>query len=121
MTLVPFPDTFIPASPAPSLGPRLLGSLPGSTAWVAFRPVGRDAQGVNLFASPAELRTWFGAHHERESELHVGFHRRASGRPSVTRWVMRAKREETRRRRLATLIEDCANRRPVRQFGPRGR
>jgi uncharacterized protein YdeI (YjbR/CyaY-like superfamily) len=32
-----------------------------------------------------------------------------------------AQREETRRRRLATLIEDCANRRPVGQFATRGR
>jgi uncharacterized protein YdeI (YjbR/CyaY-like superfamily) len=197
--------------------------------------VGRVAQEVRFFASPAELREWFDAHHELDKELNVGFHRRASGRQSVTweeavdealsvgwidgvrhgiddesyrirftprrrgsiwsrrnvervaeltaqgrmrpagtaafearrpertgiyshelptidldpayeaelrkvpaaweyfaerpagyrravtRWVMGAKREETRRRRLATLIEDSANRRLVRQFTPRRR
>ncbi len=190
---------------------------------------------MRFFASPAELREWFEAHHELEKELNVGFHRRASGRPSVTwpeavdealcvgwidgvrhgiddasyrnrftprkrgsnwsrrnvervaeltaqgrmrpagiaafgarrpertgiysyelpaidldpvyeaelrrvpaaweylserppgyrrtvtRWVMGAKREETRRRRLATLIEESAKRRLVRQFAPRRR
>jgi uncharacterized protein YdeI (YjbR/CyaY-like superfamily) len=34
-------------------------------------------------------------------------------RRTATWWVMSAKREETRRRRLATLIDDCANGRVI--------
>jgi uncharacterized protein YdeI (YjbR/CyaY-like superfamily) len=35
-------------------------------------------------------------------------------RRTATWWVMSAKREETRARRLATLIEDCAASRPIK-------
>ena len=73
----------------------------------------------------------------------VGFYKRLSGKPSITWhesvdealcfgwidgvrrsidherrlaifWVVRAKKEETRRRRLATLIEDSAHGRPIK-------
>jgi uncharacterized protein YdeI (YjbR/CyaY-like superfamily) len=37
-----------------------------------------------------------------------------SYRRTVTHWLMSAKREETRRRRLATLIEDCRNDRLIK-------
>jgi uncharacterized protein YdeI (YjbR/CyaY-like superfamily) len=37
-----------------------------------------------FFATPAELRAWFDKHHERERELWIGFHKRATGKPSVT-------------------------------------
>jgi uncharacterized protein YdeI (YjbR/CyaY-like superfamily) len=37
-----------------------------------------------FFASPAELRAWFEAHHERLGELLVGYHKRGTGVPSVT-------------------------------------
>jgi len=37
-----------------------------------------------FFATPAELRAWFAEHHASERELWVGFHRRASGRPSIS-------------------------------------
>lgn len=36
------------------------------------------------FATPAALRAWFAHHHPRARELWLGFHKRASGRPSVT-------------------------------------
>jgi uncharacterized protein YdeI (YjbR/CyaY-like superfamily) len=36
------------------------------------------------FATRAEFRAWLEAHHERETELLVGFHKRGSGRPSIT-------------------------------------
>ncbi len=36
------------------------------------------------FASPAEFRAWLEAHHATETELWVGFHKRAAGRPSLT-------------------------------------
>ncbi|MGE5234059.1 MAG: YdeI/OmpD-associated family protein [Acidobacteriota bacterium] len=37
-----------------------------------------------FFATPADLRAWFEAHHEDTPELWVGFHKRATGKPSVT-------------------------------------
>jgi uncharacterized protein YdeI (YjbR/CyaY-like superfamily) len=37
-----------------------------------------------FFATPAEFRAWLAAHHTTHSELHVGFHKVGSGRPSIT-------------------------------------
>jgi uncharacterized protein YdeI (YjbR/CyaY-like superfamily) len=37
-----------------------------------------------FFATPAAFRAWLLAHHEREPELLVGFHKKGSGRPSMT-------------------------------------
>lgn len=37
-----------------------------------------------FFASPAEWRRWLSAHHARKDELCVGFHKRSTGRPSLT-------------------------------------
>lgn len=39
---------------------------------------------IRFFATPADLRAWFDEHHTIERELWVGFHKRASGKPSVT-------------------------------------
>jgi uncharacterized protein YdeI (YjbR/CyaY-like superfamily) len=39
---------------------------------------------VVYFETPAELRAWFEAHHETATELWVGFHKKATGRPSLT-------------------------------------
>jgi uncharacterized protein YdeI (YjbR/CyaY-like superfamily) len=36
------------------------------------------------FESPAAFRAWLEAHHETETEILVGFHRKATGRPSMT-------------------------------------
>ena len=92
----------------------------GQAAFEARRP---DRTGIYSYELPtidldpayeAELRRVPGAWEYLS-------HRPPGYRRTVTRWVMGAKREETRRRRLATLIEDCANGRPVRQFAPRGR
>ena len=44
-------------------------------------PTPRD---VRFFETPAELRAWFEKHHETAAELWVGFHRKRSGRPSIT-------------------------------------
>jgi uncharacterized protein YdeI (YjbR/CyaY-like superfamily) len=41
-------------------------------------------QNVTFFESPAQLRAWFEANHESATELWVGQHRKATGRPSVT-------------------------------------
>jgi len=37
-----------------------------------------------FFATPAELRDWLEGHHADVAELLVGFHKRGSGRPSIT-------------------------------------
>jgi uncharacterized protein YdeI (YjbR/CyaY-like superfamily) len=37
-----------------------------------------------FFASPAELRAWLEEHHASAAELWVGFHKRVTGRPSLT-------------------------------------
>jgi len=37
-----------------------------------------------FFRSPDELRAWFDRHHASATELWVGFHKRATGKPSVT-------------------------------------
>jgi uncharacterized protein YdeI (YjbR/CyaY-like superfamily) len=39
---------------------------------------------VIFFESPAELRRWFEANHETATELWLGYHRKSTGRPSVT-------------------------------------
>lgn len=38
---------------------------------------------VHYFASPDELRDWFDQHHATAAELWVGYHRKATGVPSV--------------------------------------
>ena len=37
-----------------------------------------------FFATPAEFRAWLERHHNSAAELLVGFHKRGSGRPSMT-------------------------------------
>jgi len=37
-----------------------------------------------FFVKPAEFRNWLAEHHARATELLVGFHKRESGRPSLT-------------------------------------
>ena len=37
-----------------------------------------------FFATPADFRAWLERHHESHSKLIVGFHKRGSGRPSIT-------------------------------------
>src|SRR5439155_4435705 len=39
---------------------------------------------VLFFVSPAELRAWFEANHDTATELWLGYHRKRTGRPSVT-------------------------------------
>jgi uncharacterized protein YdeI (YjbR/CyaY-like superfamily) len=41
-------------------------------------------ENVIFFATPAELRAWFEVNHETATELWLGYHRKRSGRPSVT-------------------------------------
>jgi uncharacterized protein YdeI (YjbR/CyaY-like superfamily) len=37
-----------------------------------------------FFATPAAFRKWLAVHHARKTELWVGFHKRATGKPSLT-------------------------------------
>jgi uncharacterized protein YdeI (YjbR/CyaY-like superfamily) len=37
-----------------------------------------------FFATPADFRAWLERHHESHGELIVGFHKKGSGRPSIT-------------------------------------
>jgi uncharacterized protein YdeI (YjbR/CyaY-like superfamily) len=37
-----------------------------------------------FFATPDEFRAWLETHHDSETELLVGFHKKGSGRPSIT-------------------------------------
>ncbi|MFL5682019.1 MAG: YdeI/OmpD-associated family protein [Chloroflexota bacterium] len=46
--------------------------------------MGESEPEVHFFASPAELRDWFDANHETASELWLGYHKKATGRPTVS-------------------------------------
>jgi uncharacterized protein YdeI (YjbR/CyaY-like superfamily) len=37
-----------------------------------------------FFTSPSELREWFARNHESAAELWVGYHKKATGRPTIT-------------------------------------
>ncbi len=39
---------------------------------------------VHYFETPDQLRDWFEAHGETETELWIGYHRKSTGRPSLT-------------------------------------
>jgi len=39
---------------------------------------------VRFFRTPAELRRWLRGHHRTATELWIGFHKKGSGRPSIT-------------------------------------
>lgn len=39
---------------------------------------------IKFFATPGEFRKWLSDHHENETELEVGFYRKATGKPSIT-------------------------------------
>jgi uncharacterized protein YdeI (YjbR/CyaY-like superfamily) len=50
---------------------------------VAERP-GRETPEPIYFESPEALRAWFEANHETADELWIGYHKKATGRPSVS-------------------------------------
>src|SRR3954451_10588727 len=54
----------------------------GAPALEAVAPCGPVQP--RFFATPAEFRAWLAEHHETETELLVGFHKKGSGRPSIT-------------------------------------
>lgn len=43
-----------------------------------------DEVKIKFFKSPADWRKWLETHHVKEQALWVGFHRRDSGKPSIT-------------------------------------
>ena len=43
-----------------------------------------EPRDVIYFETPASLREWFDAHHATAAELWVGYHKKATGRPSLT-------------------------------------
>ena len=43
-----------------------------------------SADEPTFFETPAELRAWLEAHQESQDELWVGFHKKATGRPSIS-------------------------------------
>src|SRR4051812_33458148 len=43
-----------------------------------------DARHPIFFESPAAWRRWLATHHQTEREVFVGFHKRATGKPSLT-------------------------------------
>ena len=44
----------------------------------------RDTPPPTYFSTPADWRSWLERHHESAPELWVGFHKRSTGRPSIT-------------------------------------
>ena len=43
-----------------------------------------DVKDVLFFATTAELRDWFDAHHQTVDELWLGYHKKRTGRPTIT-------------------------------------
>jgi uncharacterized protein YdeI (YjbR/CyaY-like superfamily) len=43
-----------------------------------------DAQRPTFFATPPKFRAWLEKHHADRRELWVGFHKKGSGKPSIT-------------------------------------
>jgi uncharacterized protein YdeI (YjbR/CyaY-like superfamily) len=39
---------------------------------------------IQFFESPAELRDWFDANHETAADLWLGYHRKATGKPTIS-------------------------------------
>jgi uncharacterized protein YdeI (YjbR/CyaY-like superfamily) len=65
--------------PVPARGSAKDDQLPNSNSQLPtpdVRPI--------FFRSPAELRKWFDRHHTTASELIVGYHRKSTGKPSIT-------------------------------------
>jgi uncharacterized protein YdeI (YjbR/CyaY-like superfamily) len=54
-------------------------------AWPAPQATARlGAMDPAYFATPDEWRAWLAEHHDTASELWVGFHKKVSGRPTIT-------------------------------------
>jgi uncharacterized protein YdeI (YjbR/CyaY-like superfamily) len=95
-----------------------------------------DTMKPRFFSTPAQFREWLERNHDRDTELLLGFHRKASGKKSVTYnealdealcfgWIdgVRKNLDETSytMRRLERLIEDSANGVRVGVITPKGK
>jgi uncharacterized protein YdeI (YjbR/CyaY-like superfamily) len=58
--------------------------LENSSARTIFNAMKPAEDSPIFFAKPAAFRTWLERHHQTKREQWVGFHRKASGRPSIT-------------------------------------
>src|SRR5215210_6718914 len=64
---------------------RTRGAPSGRRKQRAWSYAGRvPASGPRWFATPAEFRAWLERHHAAEDEVPVGFHKKGSGRPSMS-------------------------------------
>ena len=43
-----------------------------------------EPRDIRFFESPADLRDWFDANHETAEDLWLGYHRKATGRPTIS-------------------------------------
>ena len=63
-------------SGVPAIGPRKRGFVMSSRRMIASN--------VTFFKTPADFRKWLEKHHATAQELWVGFHKKGSGKPSIT-------------------------------------
>src|SRR2546430_2494479 len=69
------------AAPSPDASSSRVGDRGNRAVSTQARLVMAEA---TFFATPSEFRAWCEQHHDRESELLVGFHKKGSGLPSIT-------------------------------------
>jgi uncharacterized protein YdeI (YjbR/CyaY-like superfamily) len=80
----------------------------------AFQAFDGHASGYSYESGTWELSAEFVARLRAEAGAWTYWEARPPGyRRLVTNWVMNAKRQDTRERRIATLIEDCEAGRPI--------
>ena len=59
-------------------------ALPGRRQGGGRARVTLEHHDVIFFETPSALRDWFDANHQTAEELWVGYHRKATGKPSLT-------------------------------------
>lgn len=68
--------------PTPKKPPRTKPATPRQTS--THPPEVAGERHLRFFPTPASFRAWLSAHHATETELWLGFHKKATGRPSLT-------------------------------------
>jgi uncharacterized protein YdeI (YjbR/CyaY-like superfamily) len=85
---------------------------------------------IRFFRTPADFRKWLEKHHRAGRELWVGYYKTSSGKASMTWpetqpasyqravnwWVVSARQEATRLKRLKRLTEESARGKRIAQF-----
>jgi uncharacterized protein YdeI (YjbR/CyaY-like superfamily) len=88
-----------------------LVAAPGLAAW---RTASRQPAGYSFESKPAALSRQYLLRLAANSKAHSYYQQQAPWyRRVTTHWVMSAKQEETRQRRLEQLIACCAQRKPI--------